>query len=106
MGQCFGPADAATRGNAMTFFFHLGDSSTLCANYELMVHVAGHTLGLSGFSLLDLLSEERIYTIAHPKISDSVMSYDSETPVLNEPECSPHPFDILAINALYQKIGP
>ena len=46
MGQCFGPADAATRGNAMTFFFHLGDSSTLCANYELMVHVAGHTLGL------------------------------------------------------------
>ena len=73
MGQCFGPADAATRGNAMTFFFHLGDSSTLCANYELMVHVAGHTLGLSGFSLLDLLSEERIYTIAHPKISDSVI---------------------------------
>ena len=59
-------------------------------NYELMVHEAGHTLGLSGFSLGDLLSEERIYTNAHPKIPDSIMSYDNKTNV-REPECSPTP---------------
>ena len=31
MGVCFGPADAATRGNTMTLFFHLGTPSMLYA---------------------------------------------------------------------------
>ena len=50
-----------------------------------MVHEAGHTLGLSGFSLGDLLSEERIYTNAHPKIPDSIVGYDNKTNVRPSP---------------------
>ena len=40
--------------------------------------------------------EESPYEAAHPSIADSVMNYDREH------DCSPHPFDILAIYALYQ----
>ena len=32
------------------------------------------------------------------------MNYDKETKV-PEPECSPHPFDIMAIEALYQAVS-
>lgn len=35
----------------------------------------------------------------------AVMSYDDKIRgVSNEPDCSPHPFDILAIWALYQTV--
>ena len=53
------------------------------APYSVLLHEAGHALG-----------------IAHPDkygFRDSIMNY-----ILNEPDCSPHPFDILAIYALYQ----
>ena len=49
---------------------------------------------------------------SHPTIPDAVMNYDTSVSQaivpegFNEPDCSPHPLDILAINALYQKIGP
>ena len=55
---------------------------------------------------------------AHPTIPDSAMGYDKYTPpwaeaLLNpnpedprglykEPDCSPHPWDIMAVEALYQ----
>ena len=52
------------------------------------------------------------YTMSHPTIADSVMNYDKramldysgedETRVYNEPGCSPHPFDVMALYALYQ----
>ena len=33
------------------------------------------------------------------------MNHDSKiSPTLSEPDCSPHPFDILAVQALYQAV--
>ena len=72
------------------------------SNYELMVHEAGHALGLSGYVIWDSpLSRPTIEVNAHPSIQPAVMNQ-----IVNEPECSPHPLDILAINALYQKLEP
>ena len=35
------------------------------------------------------------------------MNYDDEVAqVINEPDCSPHPFDIMALEALYQMARP
>ena len=48
---------------------------------------------------------------SHPTIPDAAMNYDDDVPddwatwapsPLNEPDCSPHPFDVMAIYALYQ----
>ena len=78
-------------------------------NYELMVHEAGHALGLSGYEpLLSWVSHKP----AHPSIPDSVMNYNSKVSRaivpqdFGEPDCSPHPFDIMAIEALYQTVTP
>ena len=70
--------------------------------YRLAVHEAGHALGLSNISLLQIWQP---YHIAHPTIPDAVMNYDWEVPqIAEEPDCSPHPFDIMAIYALYQTV--
>ena len=80
-------------------------------NYELMVHEVGHALGLSNFDYLEFFSS----SVAHPSIPDAVMNYDWKSPrnidssglwIRDEPDCSPHPFDIMAIEALYQNIIP
>ena len=73
------------------------------------MHEAGHALGLSGFTLFAFApnkDDEEIYRMAHPIIPDSIMNYDGRVPVftLNEPDCSPHPFDIMALNTLYQGV--
>ena len=82
--------------------------------YINALHEAGHALGTSGYSNWDLLrflggkerGEREIYRRAHPSIPDAVMNYDERiTGVSDEPDCSPHPFDILAIWALYQTVG-
>ena len=67
-----------------------------------MVHESGHALGLSGFSWAGLLTSQGSYEMSHPTISDSVMNYWQYT--ATEPDCSPHPFDIMAIYALYQTV--
>ncbi len=82
------------------------------AAFELAVHEAGHALGMSQFSfdLLESLTETRRIRQAHPTIPDSVMNYDNSSGEIayrlpanfNEPDCSPHPFDVMAIFALYQ----
>ena len=69
--------------------------------YALMVHESGHALGLSGFSPEALVLGARAkYEMSHPTIADSVMNYWNFT--RTEDDCSPHPFDIMAIYALYQ----
>ncbi len=77
--------------------------------FRTALHEAGHALGTSGFSNLDLLDGiiggDANYHRAHPSIPDAVMNYDSEIlEIINEPDCFPHPFDILAIYALYQTV--
>ena len=83
--------------------FNTCDGSGKFGNYELMVHESGHALGLAGF-FHPLFASDRI---AHPSIPDSVMNYDGDVAqIINEPDCSPHPFDIMAIEALYQTVNP
>ena len=87
-------------------------------NYELMVHEAGHALGLSGFSwaaiAVEKIYSQAAYEMAHPTILDSVMNYNpniqegvrhpARETLYSEPDCSPHPFDIMVIYALYQHV--
>ena len=83
--------------------------------YTMAVHEAGHALGLSkvDISLLRWRNLTQPYRVAHPTIPDSTMNYDDEVPndwatwapsPLGEPDCSPHPFDVMAIYALYQTV--
>lgn len=55
------------------------------------------------------------YPVAHPTIPESAVNYDGEAKrragwIMSnysnyvEPDCSPHPFDVLAIYALYQNV--
>ena len=60
--------------------------------------------------LMGRLDMEQPHEAAHPTIPDSVMNYDDPDKIrhpsisddFDEPDCSPHPFDLLAIYALYQ----
>ena len=80
--------------------------------YIIALHEAGHALGTSGHSYpdvlgsIDFLGGDDQYLRAHPSIPDSVMNYDHMiVDVTDEPDCSPHPFDVLAIYALYQGVN-
>ena len=97
--------------------------------FELVIHEAGHALGMSGASpprslaqgtidlinallrgaLSDLIDrfggDDVDYTTSHPTVASTVLNYASfekEHGVEGEPDCFPHPLDVLAINALYQ----
>ena len=85
--------------------------------YELILHEVGHALGLSNADTYRnyantpggrLLTETEIYYISHPTIADSAMNYNDlptrPTQTTDEPDCSPHPLDIMAIYALYQNV--
>ena len=72
--------------------------------YSTMVHEGGHALGLSEFSIFDVFDLD---PVSHPNITGSVMNYDNEVGAGDiEPDCSPHPMDIMAIHALYQSVDP
>ncbi len=63
--------------------------------YEDIVHEGGHTLGIrEGGGEGELAHHSS-------RGHDSVMNYD-----FREPDCSPHPLDIMAIYALYQTLKP
>ena len=75
--------------------------------YSTMLHEGGHMLGLSGFDLKKLAKAD--YEMSHPTIPDTVMNYDYEVSLNTssetirwEPDCSPHPFDLMALHILYQ----
>ncbi len=70
-------------------------------SYSSLVHEAGHALGVRTGN------DGAGQLIHHPTIAGSVMSYEGrpqpdETVLHDDPDCSPHPADILAIFALYQ----
>ena len=83
--------------------------------YEDLVHEAGHALGISDG---EFFQSERLkdYIENHPPLVDSVMNYNKvidsllltapgiEKKDFDEPDCSPHPMDIMAIYALYQTV--
>ena len=77
--------------------------------YETVLHEIGHALGLSNagnpLDYLNYGSYDR-YVISHPTIPDSVLNYDPRGlgPGQDEPNCSPYPFDVMAIYALYQNM--
>ena len=93
--------------------------------FELVVHEAGHALGMSGASRLRSFAEVALgsppgfgdladaiegynkldYRTSHPTVASSVLNYGSVERARGagtEPDCFPHPLDVLAINALYQ----
>ena len=89
--------------------------------YRTALHEAGHALGLSNWDLGVTLTgivahftsinanSEATYQMSHPTVPDAVMNYDHMiTEVPNEaaePDCSPHPLDIMAVYALYQSVN-
>ena len=73
--------------------------------YTTALHEAGHALGTSGAVLWEFLASDAQYRRAHPSVPDAVMNYDDKIRgASKEPDCSPHPFDIFAIWALYQTV--
>ena len=77
------------------------DGPTVYYPYALMVHEAGHALGLSQFSFTNPIGQR----IAHPSVTGSVVNYDDKTGY-EEYDCAPHPLDVMAIRALYQTLVP
>ena len=78
--------------------------------YEHLVHEAGHVLGIRNGSGKTGWSDDVIH---HPSIAESVMSYEgvklkkvdpmSMTVLPDDPDCEPHPLDVMAVYALYQQ---
>ena len=66
--------------------------------YETLIHEAGHALGIRGGT------DGAGQLAEHPTLAGSVMSYERQLMLPNDPDCSPHPLDIMAIYALYQTI--
>ena len=75
--------------------------------YATMVHEAGHALGIRDGGWDKNWAES---TIHHPTTAESVVNYEltnlkaagSQFTLPPEPNCSPHPLDIMAIYAIYQ----
>ncbi len=66
------------------------------AAYAVTVHEGGHALGIGGIEI-DLATFTVLARGAHPSTGDAVLNY-----TWSEPDCAPHPLDIMAIHALYQ----
>ena len=80
--------------------------------YEDMLHEGGHALGIGADRPNNWIQE------SHPQVPDSVMNYDFIAVRIHphippqheddfdagfrEPDCAPHPLDLMAIYALYQ----
>ncbi len=78
--------------------------------YETLVHEAGHALGIRNVRSLASGWDRNLWH--HPSIYESVMSYehpvelkpgDGDSILPDDPDCSPHPLDVLAIYAMYQQ---
>ena len=111
--QCLKRNDDGSHINDSIYEYTDDDGNTIRTvnyfPYVTALHEVGHALGTSGAAAVDLVQliwdEDAQTKRAHPSIPDAVMNYDSLiSEVLDEPDCSPHPFDIMAIYALYQTV--
>ncbi len=86
-----GPDDTADEGEVP---FNSCRPGGVANEYGVLVHEAGHALGIREAN--DGIEQ----IIHHPTIKDAVMG------AIDDPgyACSPHPFDIMAIYALYQTV--
>ena len=67
-------------------------------SYQTLVHEMGHALGIRAKPNEPIINQDD----HHPTIAGSVMSYETRRMLPNDPDCSPHPLDIMAIYAIYQ----
>ena len=78
--------------------------------YENLIHEAGHVLGILGGSRDPDWADS---VGGHPTVPGSVMSYEGRNLRIaglpyrldDDPDCAPHPLDVMAIYALYQTMG-
>ena len=101
-----GSRDDFNRPMSVRFNKCFPDDGTIYDVYETTLHEIGHALGLSNagdpVDYVFNYGPFDQYVISHPTITDSVMNYEGQT--VDEPDCSPHPFDVMAIYAIYQNL--
>ena len=79
--------------------------------YETLVHEGGHALGIRDARSVALGWDGNLWH--HPSIYESSMSYEgvalrtgvTDSKLPDDPDCSPHPLDALALMAVYQSRG-
>ena len=83
----------------------LNSSDDYGSAFQAIIHEVGHVIGVSG------ATDGNSYQRGHPSVADSVVNYDKTVlPSIDpmdamdqrEPDCSPYPFDVMAVFALYQ----
>ena len=97
--------DAIHLPNSVIFNTCIGseDSKSGYYHYKLMMHEAAHAIGLSGFSWFSLGTDDTRFRMSHATIGDvDDVVIDNKY----DYDCSPHPWDIMAVSALYQGITP
>ena len=77
----------------------LGDSNARNSRYAVLVHEAAHALGIRGATLRSGGSGQQIH---HSQVLDSTVK---SVAISGDDLCSPTPFDVMAIYALYQAEG-
>ena len=88
--------------------FNTCDAESI-GTYETLIHEAGHALGIRNASSVASGWHRNLWH--HPSTYESLMSYEgivlrtglSASQLPDDPDCSPHPLDVLAIFALYQQ---
>ncbi len=87
----------------------LDESMDMYENYTILVHEAGHVLGIGGGGEVPADWDER-YVKHHSTIGESVMSYKGrnlrttgDLTLTSIRACAPYPFDVMVVYALYQQ---
>ena len=87
----------------------LDESMDMYENYTILVHEAGHVLGIGGGGEVPADWDER-YVKQHSTIGESVMSYKGrnlrttgDLTLTSIRACAPYPFDVMVVYALYQQ---
>ena len=91
------------------------DGDNIYFPYSLVLHESGHTVGLSGYNIIDV-GRKRFYEMSHTTtIPDAVLNYDCRVQknldpdtgvqIRHEPDCSPTPFERMVLRTLYHTVN-